>query len=51
MDDFKPNVYNQYSSNSASAKYNPGNNCDPNGYNPKDPIRLDNWEKQLAKKQ
>jgi len=33
-----------------SAEYDPGDNCDPNGYNPSDPMGLDNWEGQLAKK-
>jgi hypothetical protein len=43
-------VYDRYSSD-GSAEYDPGDNCDLDGYNLADPLGLDNWERQLAKKQ
>ena len=50
-DDFEPNVYDRYSSDSGNDKYDPGNDCDPDGYNPANPLGPNNWERQLAKKQ
>jgi hypothetical protein len=41
-------VYNQYSSDSI-LEYDPGSDCNLNGYNPNDPLGPNNWERQLAK--
>jgi hypothetical protein len=47
-DDFEPDVYDRYSSDGI-LEYDPGSDCDPNGYDPNDPLGPDNWERQLAK--
>jgi hypothetical protein len=47
-DDFEPDVYDRYSSDGIP-EYDPGSDCDPNGYDPNDPLGPDNWERQLAK--
>jgi hypothetical protein len=44
-------VYDRYSSDGGNDEYDPGDNCDPDGYDLADPLGLDNWERQLAKKQ